>query len=79
MTAVTARLPRGRPLPRTSNEGAALPEVDAEGLGEVVVESPSRAVRLASSTKLALTDALVHEAGLELAPETKLTAAHCKS
>lgn len=74
---MTARLPIGRPLPRTINAGAALPEVDWEGPGLVVVEASRRGVRFGSSLKSAVTDPLLQELGEVLAPETKLTAAHC--
>ena len=81
---MAARLPMGNPLPRSINEGAALPEVDCDGPGAVVVGalpelSPTRALRLSSSVKLTLTEVpLVQELGTSsAAPETKLTAAHC--
>jgi hypothetical protein len=51
--------------------------VDWEGPGLVVVEASRRAVRFGSSLKLAVTDPLLQELGEALAPETKLTAAHC--
>ncbi len=87
MAAETARLPIGRPPPRTSNEAAELPEVEAEGfaevaeLGEGVVEVefelPTRDESAGTVLKLALTEVpLVQEPGDVLAPATKLTAAH---
>jgi len=89
MAAVATRLPTGELPPATKNEEAALLEVEAAAVGEVVelrlelgvveleLESPTRAARAGTVLKSAVMEPLVHdEPGVVLAPETKLTAAH---
>ena len=79
ITAVTAKLPIGNPLPTT--EGAAL-GVESEDPEEFVgVPSPKSAVRASSGTGLIVMVPLlqVELSCVVLAPETKLTAAHWNS